>query len=457
MTRWIRISLVVGLLGLCSPSAQAFLSDSASHVPPMTGPFHYNNFVPGSGGFPVVGGSYIDPIFTTTVTRLTNIGAVGSDLQLYSRNGFHNANSTAMFNWKPGGSTDVINSTTGAALYTNIEVGLSHNEISFDPVDPDVYYYFSGAALVSFKLSTSTPTTVHTFPAALQGNGGTTDYITSNGRYFVMVWGGTPGARVYDKQTDTVFTNSIAPFGGGGWVGITPNGSHLVTQAGGTGSPNKEFYSYAINTGTSTLSTTPTHFVGIGGDHGDLISASNGNSYEVKFNPDCTPYGVYLWDLTVSMAGKSCAQQVTQAARTLVETTSFNEPDGHLSCVSKGTFQDWCFWSSTYQPGDIFDSDPTSAWSNFRQEIVAMNVVTGALRRLAHHRSRSIPVDYFYNPRICVSWDGAVAAFASNMNDSTPTGYADMYALLAPLGAGGVVPSSGLKGGARLSGGARIQ
>jgi len=334
-----------------------------------------------------------------------------------------------MFEWNSSTGTNVINSRTGAVLYTGIPTGLAPFEISFDPVDPDVYYFLSGAALVSRKLSTSTNTTVHAFPATLQSLGGTNDFITSDGRYFVVIW--SDAARVYDKQTDTLFTNSIAGFiAAGGWTGITPNGSHLVAQAGPTGSPNAEHYSYTINTSTRTLNTTPVQFVGLGGDHGDLISASNGKSYEVKFNSDYSPPGLYLWDLDVSMAGIPGQTQVNTAARALVTTSSFNDADGHLSCVAKGPFQDWCFWSSEYNSGDTFNSDPTADWSNYRQEIIAVNVLTAEVRRLAHHRSRGLTSDYFASPRISSSWDGSVIVWASNYNINAPPGYADLYGML---------------------------
>jgi fibronectin type III domain protein len=445
MTRWISM-ILVGLMMLWGQSAQAFKTDALVYLPPTAGTWAYNTFKPGAPGFPGLGGSYIDPIFGgTVVTRLTAHPGVAGKEQLYSRNGFHNANGTKMFQWDSSG-TNIINSRTGVVLNTGILTGLANFEISWDPVDSDVYYRFEGVNLVSRKVSTGVDTQVNSngkFSSALQSTGGTTDFITSDGRYFALRWGGI--GRVYDKQTDTIFTGSIAGVGtvitSGGWFGITPNGSHLVLQGVSGSYPHHEHFSYAINKATATVTTTGVNFLGLLGDHGDLISASNGTSYEVKFNADADPPGVYLWDLNDNLGavsrGLSGEQQVAAAARKLVGTSNYNDPDGHLSCVSKGTFQNWCFWSSELTDAgvDDFDSNPVGNWANYREEIIGMNVLTGEVRRFAHHRSReNTGANYFSNPRVCVSWDGSVVAWTSNMNISSPSNYADLYALINPLG-----------------------
>ena len=57
-------------------AANAFLTDTASHPPPTTGGQAYYNtygsFGPDQPGFPGKGQSYVDPVFGSTVNRLTN-------------------------------------------------------------------------------------------------------------------------------------------------------------------------------------------------------------------------------------------------------------------------------------------------------------------------------------------------------------------------------------------------
>src|SRR2546427_8087599 len=65
-------------------------------------------------------------------------------------------------------------------------------------------------------------------------------------------------------------------------------------------------------------------------------------------------------------------------------------------------------------------------WHLYRQEIIAFNVLTGKVRRLAHHRSRSVFNDYFASPRLSASWGGKYVGFASNFNQS---GVNDIYVI----------------------------
>jgi hypothetical protein len=82
-----------------------------------------------------------------------------------------------------------------------------------------------------------------------------------------------------------------------------------------------------------------------------------------------------------------------------------------------------------------------ATWWNrpYMQEIVMANVVTGEVRRLAHHRSRSVEAYYRAQPRLSVSWDGSRVMWASNFGADTHfgdyasgEGYSDIYALDVP-------------------------
>jgi hypothetical protein len=60
-----------GLL-LAGSYALAYLTDSDVHAPPMSGQYAYNTFMPATAGFPGVGESYIDPVFGSTVRRVSD-------------------------------------------------------------------------------------------------------------------------------------------------------------------------------------------------------------------------------------------------------------------------------------------------------------------------------------------------------------------------------------------------
>jgi len=415
---------------LLTGTTYAYLTDIGIHVPPMTGPYAYNTFMPGTPGFPAVGGTYTDPVFGTVVRRLTDITGKANEDDIYSHH-WSNANGSFGFTKGPSGM-DIIRIATGARIYTGQPVGLSHSENYWDAIDPDKYYYFSGANLVRRNLAAQTNTTIKTFPATLQANGGSLNIQSRDGRYFTVRYGGTN--KVWDSQLDVIYAGSVTPLSSTGWVSITPDANYMVTAAGPTATPQKEHYSYAINHNTQSIGSTPTQFWGLCGDHGVLVSASNGKNYFVTF--ECHDIGSpYRVDITLDQQGRSATLQ--RADNQKLAPLTWND-DGHFSAVSKGALADWAFMS-TESKADTF-LDAVSGWTAYKQEIIAMNVVTLEVRRLAHHRSRNLPVQYGTQPRVSTSWDGSTVMWTSNYNMSLPTGYADLYAIQSPL-AGSPPPS----------------
>ncbi len=415
------------------------LSDTSSHVPPMTGTYHYNNFQPGAGGHPSVGQAYLDPIFGEHIRRLTAVTGVASEEQYYGIRGYLNADATKCFSWTNADGLRILDAQSGAVLYTSQPRGDEASGVMFSPTNPDVYYFVGNGAnatkLMQRTVSTQTTSTLRDFTtessgAALQNYGGSQDFCDATGRYFLVRWG--DATRVWDRVADVVYTNSCSDFAtSGGWVGITPRGDYVVSAAGATAYPNKEHHSWAITHATRTVASSPVQWCGLGGDHSSLISCSNGNSYAVKFNSDDSPPGLYLWNLATDMTGLTGAQQVAAATK-LVETSTYYDPDGHLCAVGKGRHQNWVYWACEYTPGDEFDSDPALDWAPYRQEIIAVNCVTLEVRRLAHHRSRD-PSNYYSSPRIACSWGGEAVIWPSNFNDNGTANYADLYTIRGAL------------------------
>ena len=410
---------------LAGSSAHAFLTDSGVHPPPTSGTTAYNTFKPGAAGFPSVGGTYTDSVFGSTVRRLTaTTGSINQD-DIYAHH-WASANGTFAFT-KGSAGIDIIQVATGTKPYTNQPSGLNASENYWDALIPDQYYYYSGSSLVRRNLTLQTDTTMKTFPSTLEANGGSLNIQTRDGRYFTVRYGGTN--KVWDSQTDTIYSGAVTPLDLGGWVSITPDGSYMVTAAGGTGMPQKEHYSYPINHTTRTIGSTPNQFWGLCGDHGVLVSASNGKNYFVSF--ECYNIGaVYRIDISLDQAGRTPAQQA--ASNQILLPLAFTS-GGHFSAVSRGALADWVFMS-TENDADAFNGG-VSGWTAYEQEIVAMNTVTLEVRRLAHHRSRGMSVDYQTQPRVSCSWDGSLVMWASDLNISSPTGYADMYGIQNPLGA----------------------
>jgi hypothetical protein len=270
------------------------------------------------------------------------------------------------------------------------------------------------------ELSVQNSSVMKDFGSTLQTNGGSLNVQSADGRYFTVRYGGTN--KLWDSQLDIVYSGSVRPDGGTGWVSITPNASHFVTGA-------DRQTSYEIDHQNRSISSNGVVFWSLCGDHGVLVSATNGRSYMVTH--ECYDVAaVYRVDLTIDQAGRSPQQQRND--NMMLMDLEF-EDDIHLSAVSRGPLRDWAFVDVENLAGqDNFNSTPTG-WVPYRSEVVAANVITGEVRRLAHHRSRSISQSYYYQPRVSSSWDGSVVMWTSNMN-LRGNEYNDIYLIRNPLG-----------------------
>ena len=416
---WLVVALVAALLAPPAAAAQG-LTDALSHPPPTSGSFPYSppgTWIPGSAGVLAPGQAFVDPIFGTTIRRLTNDFPGQSFSSIYVANGWWNADGTYWFHNRQSGGV-VIDSSTGIIVRSNAPQSSEH-VISFDPLNPDVYYFFSGASLKSYSVSAGVSTTLKTFPATLQSLGASVDFVDRAGRYFLVSYSGA--LHVWDKQTDTIFTGSIAFTLTTGWAGISPDGLYVITAQGTT------FTSYAVDPAGQTLSSAGTVFWTLCGDHADIMSASDGKTYVAAFN--CSDENsVYRIDVTLPQTPGNVAQQKSQNKKLL--TLDPNDA-AHISCVALGANQDWCF-VSVESIDDLFTNQ--GAWRAYKQEIVMIQAMSPfTVRRLAHHRSRDTDANYYFQPRVSASWDGTKAAWASNFGfDASPTGYSDIYFVQIP-------------------------
>ena len=257
-------------------------------------------------------------------------------------------------------------------VHRNQPDGTFGAEMLWDALDPDKYYYFSGANLMRRNLAAQTNTTMKTFPSTLEANGGSLNIQSRDGRYFTVRYGGTN--KVWDSQTDTIYSGEVTPLDSTGWVSITPDGKYMVTAAGNTAQPQKEHYSYPINHGT----IPPKHW-----QHPDAVLGLvwrsrrprlgvNGKNYFVTFEcHDSLPSTA--WTSPSIKRGATPAQQ--RAANQQLVPLTFND-SGHFSAVSKGPLSDWVFAATeAFLNSDDFNSG-IGGWTAYKQEIIAMNVVT---------------------------------------------------------------------------------
>jgi len=210
------------------------------------------------------------------------------------------------------------------------------------------------------------------------------------------------------------------------YIGITPDGQYLVGYQAGVGLQGHAGVSWKINHATRAIAPAPTIFWSLCGDHGSFLSGSDGRNYMITFNCYDAPE-IWRVDITNNASGLSAAQQRALPNNRRLLTLTWSDT-GHMTTVAKGARRDWTF-VSTEDSSDLFNGS-VSPWRAYRQEIIAINVLTGEVGRLAHHRSRSILQDYFASPRLSASWGGKVVGFASNFNRN---GVNDIY--MIPLSA----------------------
>jgi hypothetical protein len=419
------------------PTIPGYLTDGLIHVPPLTGLYpYYNNaglWAPNEPGFMVVGASYVDPVFGATIKRLTadNQG-FESGSEIYSKNCYFNADGTIV-HWRgpgPGFPHTLIRTSDGSVV---LNPATFSSDSSFDPVDASSWYFFSGANLRKHTLPSGAGVTIKTFAATLGALGGSVDWIDRTGRYMVLHIGTT--IRVWDKQADVLYSGTIsdAEFmseGAGGWIGISPDGKYVITSTGATGSTHVH-RSYLINHATQSVDTVGVKYWTLSGGHGDLVSCSDGKTYEVTFDSNVGDPngGAYRVDVTLPQSHATPATRDQQRAQNLkLFPLSVQWDSGHFSGVMKGALIDWCFFD--VESGDDTFGASLSSWRAYEQELGMVNVLTGEVRRLAHHRSRSTSIHYAHQPKCSASQDGAIVAWQSNFGYDAPgVGYGDMYAI----------------------------
>jgi hypothetical protein len=433
----------------------AYIGDDSVRVPPSSGGQAYGVFGPNEPTFPRPGGSYVDSVFGTTVRRLTDDFPSAVNNDIYSKNGFWNADGTLMFHHTSWGAKTIVSTRNGATKCTNLP---GNFDGSFDPVDPDTWYWFAEGGTKLSRFSVAKCRTVDSVDLGrrLGGLGGSVDWIDSSGQYMVLNIGGV--IRVL-KKAATVPATLPAPssiYGGvsesgsvgGGWIGISPDGRYVVT------STKDGYRSYALTHATVTMDAG-VRFWTLCGGHGDLVSASDGRTYLVTFdchgvnletNPQ-TELGAAVYAVDVSNPATDTpagiSKQRMRPNRKLFGLASWNDADGHFAGVSRGRLRDWAF-VSIESSDDAFGVAVDTFWNRpYTQEIIMTNALTGETRRLAHHRSRGVNDSYRHQPRVSAGWgdcSGATVAWASNFGQlqklwrgrlgARPyTGYSDIYAI----------------------------
>lgn len=412
------------------------LTDDAVHAPPASGPFAYDSFIPPS----TPGASYVDPVFGETVHRLT-ADHVRDDI--YARNMWWSSDESSYLHRSLGGTGfadyyDVIDVATGVVTHTKIPNGNLAADGGFDPRDPGTVYYLERGDIHKVTLlpgGTWRDSVYWSTPngSNLMSLGGTLNWFDASGRYMLVRYGEEPSVRLYDRQNLGAgpYANPIDASNfvdRNSYIGITPDGKYLVGYDARPGvglNKTGQAVSWLVNHDNRSVAETPIVFWSLCGDHGSFLSASDGRNYMVVNNCFGHPE-VWRADVSNDADGLDEDGQRRLPNNRLLLTTTWADGN-HISTAASG---DWTF-IATEDGSDEFDTGAPGSdghvtpWHAYRQEVIAVNVITGVVRRLAHHRSRGLShkfpllgcdTDYHSQPRVSASWSGKVVGFASNFN-----------------------------------------
>ena len=378
----------------------AYTNDSNVYLPPS-----YYTFVP-----PAAGGSYADPVFGTTVNRISDAantlradtGGIlpGVEAEYSTKSPFNADNSKIL-----------LLEFSYFALYDGVTLKrikpLTPVSASSEPLwsrsDPNIFYFHPNNSnqLKTYNIATDTLTVVHTFSeyGAISGQG--ESELSYDGDHLVLIGDGHQ-VFVYTISTDTKGT--VFDASGQGTldsVYITPNNNVLVAwSASGTGrSHGEELYDSNMNFLRQVANSDGHKHITKDLDGGEVLVQTN--------SADPTPIA-------------NCANGIvkinlaTAAQTCLLALGNFDKWTDAVH-VSAPDQQGWVF-VETYNV-----SAAASPWYPYTNELLQVALDGSFVRRYAQHRSNSS--NYDGQPHVSVSRDGSRFTFNSNMMGSTTDVY----------------------------------
>jgi hypothetical protein len=398
-------ALAVGV-AVSGTAVFAYLSDRSIERPP-----NYNTFRP-----PAKGVSYVDPIFGTTIKRVSDArntpdAAKGSGpLEFitaeYSTMTPFNLDSTR-FILQHFGYTGLYDGQGNFIRNLPFEVS-SGSEPRWSRQDPNLLYYHTQNTLKTYNIATNVMTTLHTFSEYTAVDGRGESDICFDGDHFVLT-GDARYVFVY-----TISTNTKGPVYDAGapdlfdQLYITPNDNILIGwYLDGAGRK------HGVEMFDKNMNFLKQVAPAIG--HMDVTRDVNGDE-------------VMVWANAADPAATCNNAAVKVRLSDLKQTCLISLDWAMASHISAPDNSGWVFME-TYTPSD--PSPTTGVWPVYTNELLQVKLDGTEVRRLAHHRSR--PFDtYYYTPRVSTNRAGNKIVFSSNYDIQadgglTPNDYVDTY------------------------------
>lgn len=402
-----RRGMITCLAVLLLPSlpALAYVTDNTVHTPPS-----YNTFTP-----PAMGSSYTDPVFGSTVVRVSDavqMGAPWIQPEYSTAAAFNQDNSYLLLL-----ANSYFKLLDGQGHFVkNLSQVCASCEPRWSRKVASVLYYHVGNQLHSLDVASGADSVVHSFSeySSISGHGEMD--MSLDGDH--MVFAGNNG----DIFLYTISSNSKSPVlnaQGNAFDSLYVGANNNVTVtwvASGSGRYQgiEEFDS------SMKFIRQLTH----AGGHMHMSTDVNGDPVLVWTNSgDPQP---------------TCGQNaIVKVSLTTGQQTCLLSLGWNLAVHISAADSTWAF-VETYAPAN---PDPSSsAWVPYTNEILQIKLDGSEVRRLVHHRSR--PFDsYNYEPKTSASRDGSRIVFGSNMDQQSISGMSQLYTDAYVIVLGGPAPT----------------
>ncbi len=379
-----RALLVAGLFVAISSVSAGQVLDSSVRVPPA-----YDSFLP-----PAVGGSYADPVFSSSIKRLSSATTQFDEAMGTGYIPLVSPEYSTMTPFNQDNSRLLLQHFSYFGLYDpkrgfikNLPFDVSaSSEPRWSRTEPSILYFHSGNALKRLNVSTNAITVLHVFSEYADISGAGESDICFDGDHLVLA-GDRREIFVYELSSGT--KGPVLETNGQTYDSLymTPDDHVTVTWTSPGLHSGIELFDRNLRL-LRRVAPVPGHM--------DVTRDTNGDEVLLWFNsadpkPECENGIVKI--------------RLADAKHTCIVTFD-RSLAGHVSATDNSGW----FFVDTYAPDD---PSPASGWKPYMNEILQVKMDGTEIRRLAHHRSR--PVDkYSYTPRVSASRDGSRIVFASN-------------------------------------------
>ena len=376
------------------------LTDNHAHPPP-----EYESF-----NQPLVGGSYVDPVFGSSIKRLSNAlgthdaGGMGGNLTWitgeYSTPCPFNSDSSLLLLLHQ--SYFGVYGSSGLYLRDLPLEITALSEPRWSRFNNRIIYYVNGNQLKSFDVTSGVIQVVHTFDAysAISGCGESDisldgdHFVFAGDRKFIFVYEistdrALPAFDIYDSVYDSLY--------------LTPNNNVLVSwENAGTGTfTGIELYDKTMVFQRQVFPCNGHKDTMLDTDGSEVMVITNSN------DPGSNDNAIVKVRLSDGKRSTLLSLDWSLAV--------------HVSTPDKGGFA----YVETYAPFNPQARD----FKPYTNELLKVPLDGSPVQRLAHHRSRPNEGNaYNWQPRISCSRDGSRFIFASNYNALARQGVAEEYA-----------------------------